>query len=204
MIAGLILAGGRSSRMGGGDKPLLHLAGRPILAHIVERLRPQVDLLALNANGDPARFEAFGLPVVEDTIAGFEGPLAGLLAGLDWAATHAGVTHIASVAGDTPFVPRDLVQRLADTSRTRIVLAASDGETHPVVGLWPLGVRENLRAFLAGGTTRRVRTFTEAEQALAVDFPLARAKGRTVDPFFNVNTPGDLAEAEAIAEDLAP
>lgn len=198
MIAGVILAGGRAVRMGGGDKALLRLAGQPLLAHVIGRFAPQVAQLAINANGDPTRFQAFGLPVIADTIEGHAGPLAGILAGLHWAAGIAGVTHLATVAVDTPFLPRDLVARLAASpgSADRIVLAASAGKTHPVAGLWPLSVTGALRMFLAAGETRKVTVFTGRMEAGIVDFAAPNGGTRSADPFFNVNTPDDLAGAE--------
>ena len=196
-IAGVLLAGGQSQRMGGGDKSLRLLAGRPILAHVIERARPQVEALALNANGDPARFAAFGLPVVADDIAGFAGPLAGVLAGLDWAATHvAGATHVASFATDAPFLPRDLVPAFREAMRMGIydlACAVSDGRTHPVFGLWPLDVREDLRSALKSGV-RKVDQWTAGYRLVEVEF-----LAMPVDPFFNANRPEDLAEAERLA-----
>ncbi len=196
-IAGVLLAGGQSQRMGGGDKCLRPLAGRPVLAHVIERARPQVEALALNANGEPTRFAAFGLPVVADDIAGFAGPLAGVLAGLDWAATHvAGATHVASFATDAPFFPRDLVSAFREAMRMGVydlACAASDGRTHPVFGLWPIALREELRAALGSGL-RKVDRWTAAYRLVEVEFPAA-----PIDPFFNANRPEDLAEAERLA-----
>lgn len=195
-IAGVLLAGGQSQRMGGGDKCLRPLGGRPILAHVVERAQPQVATLVLNANGDAARFAAFGLPVVADDIAGFAGPLAGVLAGLDWAATHLpAATHVASFATDAPFLPRDLVAALRDGMREgayQLACAASDGRAHPVFGLWPLALREDLRQALVGGL-RKVDQWTGRYRLIEVEFPAA-----PVDPFFNANRPEDLAEAERL------
>jgi molybdopterin-guanine dinucleotide biosynthesis protein A len=195
---GLVLAGGRATRMGGGDKSLLLLDDRPILAHVVERLRPQVDLLALNANGDPARFAAFGLPVLPDSVPGFAGPLAGVLAGLDWAAGE-GAAAIVTAAGDTPFFPRDLVATLraaAAEAGAGLAEAATPGEgrgaRHPTFGLWPVALREELRSALAAGV-RKVTAWTE---------PLGCAQAVFADPdaFFNVNTPEDLLRARTLAE----
>ena len=194
-IAGVILAGGLSRRLGGGDKCLRLLAGRFILAHIIERLRPQVDALALNANGDPARFRDFALPVVADSVAGFAGPLAGILAGLDWAAELAGVTHVASAAADAPFLPADLVARLrlalAD-GRHDLACARSAGRVHPVFGLWPVALREELRAAVSDGV-RKVDQWTARYRLTPVDFSAGPP-----DPFFNVNQPEDLMEAERL------
>jgi molybdenum cofactor guanylyltransferase len=196
-IAGIVLAGGQSRRMGGGDKCLRLLAGRPILAHILERARPQVAALALNANGDPRRFAGFGLPVVADSIADFAGPLAGVLAGLDWAATALPeATHVASFAGDAPFLPRDLVARLkaALADGHDLACAASSGRAHPVFGLWPVALRETLRAALAVEGLRKVDQWTQRFRLATVEFAAA-----PLDPFFNTNRPEDLAEAERLA-----
>lgn len=196
-IAGVLLAGGQSQRMGGGDKSLRLLAGRPILAHVIERTRPQVEALVLNANGDPARFARFELPIVADEISGFAGPLAGVLAGLDWAAAKVpGVTHVASFATDAPFLPRDLVPAFREAMRVGIydlACAASDGRTHPVFGLWPIGLRDELRTALEKGL-RKVDQWTAGYRLVEVEFPAA-----PVDPFFNANRPEDLAEAERLA-----
>lgn len=209
---GVILAGGRATRMGGGDKALLDLAGRPLLSHVIERLAPQVAGLALNANGAPARFEAFGLPVLPDSISGHPGPLAGVLAGLDWAAGQ-GADSIVTAAADTPFLPTDLVRRLCAAGRGMahpLVLAATPGDTgertrsrtraglvrHPTFGLWPVALRDDLRAALAGGL-RKVVLWTEAHGGREALFEPAD------DPFFNVNTPGDLAAARARAGGVA-
>jgi molybdenum cofactor guanylyltransferase len=197
MIAGVILAGGLATRMGGGDKCLLMLGGRPILAHVIERLAPQVDALALNANGDPSRFVRFGLPVLPDSVEGYAGPLAGVLAGLDWA--HAqGAAAIVTAAADTPFFPADLVVALrsaAHAADTGLAMALTPGETgfdrHPTFGLWPVALREDLRSALARGV-RKVVAWTEPHRCARAIF-----HGRG-EPFFNVNTPEDLARAEAM------
>jgi molybdopterin-guanine dinucleotide biosynthesis protein A len=199
-ITGLLLAGGLSRRMGGGDKCLRALAGRPILSHIIERIRPQVGALVLNANGDPGRFAAFGLPVAADSVAGFAGPLAGILAGLDWAAAAAPDSPmVLSVPSDAPFLPRDLAQCLSAACRAEaadIVFAASGGQQHPVVGLWPVALREDLRHALVEENIRKVDLWSQRYRVAVVDFP-----AEPVDPFFNTNRPEDLAEAEArIAE----
>jgi len=196
-IAGIVLAGGQSRRMGGGDKCLRLLAGRPILAHIVERARPQVAALALNANGDPTRFAGYELPVVADSIADFAGPLAGVLAGLDWAAASMpSATHVASFAGDAPFLPRDLVARLAAAVEGGhdLAAAASAGRAHPVFGLWPLARRDDLRRAMTEEGIRKVDQWTARYRLALVDFPAT-----PVDPFFNANAPEDLAEAERLA-----
>ena len=189
----VILAGGLSRRMGGGDKPLLALGARPILSHVIARLAPQAGPLVLNANGDPARFAAFGLPVISDTVADHPGPLAGILAGLEWAA-QAGHPAIVSAAGDTPFLPHDLVARLAAAAgRTGIAIAATEEDGalrhHPTFGLWRVACRVRLAEALAGGL-RRVRAFAEAEGAGVALFPDPAA-------FFNINTPADRDAAAA-------
>jgi molybdopterin-guanine dinucleotide biosynthesis protein A len=194
---GLLLAGGLARRMGGGDKPLRTIAGRTILAHVVERLRPQCDGLLLNANGDPVRFAEYGLPVVADSIPDFAGPLAGILAGLDWlAANRPGAQWLVSVAADTPFIPRDLVARLhAERAAANVPLAcaASGGWTHPVIGLWPVALREELRHALTVEDERKIDRWTARHGVVSVEWPT-----EPVDPFFNANRPDDLAEAERL------
>lgn len=206
-IAGVILAGGQSRRMGGGDKCLRDLGGRPILAHIVERAGPQVEALVLNANGDPVRFADFGLPVAADVIEGFAGPLAGVLTGLDWAAAHApDCTHVASFASDAPFFPKDLVARLAEAVAREgadLACAASQGRAHPVFGLWPLALREDLRRAMIEEDLRKVDAWTARHRLVEVAFAPVETAGGPLDPFFNTNRPEDLAEAERFAA-LAP
>jgi molybdenum cofactor guanylyltransferase len=195
-IAGVVLAGGLARRMGGGDKGLRLLHGRPLLQWVIERAQPQVAALALNANGDPARLAGFALPIVPDSVAGFAGPLAGVLAGLDWAARSVpDATHVASFASDAPFFPRDLVARLAAAvaAGADLACAASGGQAHPVFGLWPVALAEDMRRALADGL-RKVDLWTARYRLTEVDFP-----ARPVDPFFNANRPEDLAEAEALA-----
>lgn len=193
-VAGVLLAGGQSRRMGGGDKALMTLGGRPMLAWIIERVQPQVAALAINANGDPGRFAGFGLPVVADGVEGFVGPLAGVLAGLDWAAVaYPDVTHVASFACDAPFLPADLVTRLAAAvvgQPADMACAASGGRHHPVVGLWPVHLRHALREALSSEGVRKVDVWTSRYRCIRVDFP-----DRPIDPFFNVNRPEDLAQA---------
>ena len=189
----MILAGGLARRMGGGDKPLRELGGRPLLAHAIERLAPQVDALAVNANGDPARFAAFGLPVIADSVAGFAGPLAGVLAGMDWAAARDPACRwLVSVAGDAPFFPRDLVVRLRAAGAT-LACAVAGGRAHPVFGLWAVDLREDLRRALAVEGLRKVDSWTSRHGLVAVEFAIG-----AVDPFFNANRPEDLAEAERL------
>jgi molybdopterin-guanine dinucleotide biosynthesis protein A len=194
---GVILAGGRATRMGGGDKGLRVVAGRRLIDHVIDRLAPQCGPLAINANGDPARLAEFGLPVLPDSLADHPGPLAGVLAGLDWAASL-GATDIVTAAADTPFFPRDMVARLrAAAGPSGLVLAASpdaDGRVHrhPTFGLWPVALRDDLRAALAGGL-RKIVLWTDAHGSTLAEFPAS-----PFDPFFNVNTPEDMAEAERL------
>jgi molybdopterin-guanine dinucleotide biosynthesis protein A len=196
-VVGLLLAGGLARRMGGGDKCLRPLGDRPILAHIVERLAPQLRRLVLNANGDPTRFAGFGLPVASDSVEGFAGPLAGILAGLDWAAREASdCSLVLSAPTDAPFLPHDLVGRLLAARQREgadIAMAASGGQLHPVVGLWPVALRADLRRALVEEDIRKVDVWTARYRVAVVDFAIGR-----VDPFFNANRPEDLAEAEAL------
>ena len=201
-LAGVLLAGGLSRRMGGGDKALLALGGETILARVIARTKPQVATLALNANGDPARFAGFGLPVVADVVEGFAGPLAGVLTGLEWAAEHApDCAWLASFATDAPFLPADLVTGLM-TAVTRdgadMACAMSAGRHHPVFGLWPVRLAAELRHALVDEEVRKVDVWT-ARYHLAV----AEFSCQPVDPFFNANRPDDLAEAEALLARLA-
>jgi molybdopterin-guanine dinucleotide biosynthesis protein A len=190
-IAGLVLAGGQSRRMGGGDKFLIELNGRTLLEHAIERLRPQVGELAISANCDPGLLAAYRLPVLPDPAPAGRGPLAGILAGLDWAAESSGASHLVTAASDTPFFPADLVARLAQAAGSgtdTIVLAASAGRVHPVFGLWPLVVREPLRRWMKDGPSLKVTDFTDTRSHARCDFEI----GATSDPFFNINTPDDL------------
>lgn len=206
-VAGIVLAGGLSRRMGGGDKSLKLLGERPMLQHVIERLATQVADIAINANGDPDRFAQFGLPIIADSIEGFAGPLAGVLAGLQWAATLNTIpTHIVTVATDTPFFPPDLVQRLSDVSEghpERIVLSASGGHKHPVFGLWPLALRDDLARWMAATDTYKVLAWTALHDMVVCEFPFYRFDGRQIDPFFNANTPDELAEAETLLAGFA-
>jgi len=195
-VIGLLLAGGQSRRMGGGDKCLRLLGGETILARIIARIRPQVRRLVLNANGDPARFASYGLPVVADSVEGFAGPLAGVLAGLDWAAANApDCPWVASAPTDAPFLPTDLVARLraAAEEGADLACAASGGQSHPVVGLWPVRLRGDLRHALTVEHIHKVDVWTARHRLATVDFPIAG-----LDPFFNTNRPDDLAEAERL------
>ncbi|MGE0744936.1 MAG: molybdenum cofactor guanylyltransferase MobA [Rhodospirillales bacterium] len=196
-VAGVLLAGGLSRRMGGGDKCLRPLGGRPILARIAERLAPQAACMVINANGDPARFAAFGLPVAADVVDGFAGPLAGVLTGLEWVGAHAPACHwIATVATDTPFMPFDLVARLAEAVRAAgadLSCATSGGREHPVFGLWPVRLADDLRQAVVAEGMRKVDAWTARYALARADFPVD-----PLDPFFNVNRPDDMAAAEAI------
>ena len=198
-IAGVLLAGGQSRRMGGGDKSLRELAGRTLLARIVERVRPQVGARMLNANGDPARFGVFGLPVAADAVGGFAGPLAGVLTGLEWALAHApGAAFVATFACDAPFVPEDLVARLARAVADEdadLACAASNGRDHPVFGLWPVRLAADLRHALVEEDIRKVDIWTARYRLARVTFA-----ADPLDPFFNVNRPEDFAAAEALLE----
>jgi molybdopterin-guanine dinucleotide biosynthesis protein A len=188
----IVLAGGLARRMGGADKALLPLAGQPLLAHVIACLRPQTRALALSANGDPARFAAFGLPVLADPLPGYPGPLAGILAGMRWAA-GLGATEILSAPTDTPFLPPDLASRLAaarEREAAPIAAAASNGRVHPVIGLWSVALAAALEADLRRGE-RRAGAWSASRGMVAVDFPAVD------DPFSNVNDPAGLAAAEA-------
>jgi molybdopterin-guanine dinucleotide biosynthesis protein A len=184
--------------MGGGDKAMIEIGGRPILARVLARLAPDCARIVLNANGDPARFAAFGLPVVPDNVPDFAGPLAGILAGLDWAAAKApDLEWMASVPGDCPFLPRDLVARLhqARVASGQPLACARSGEwRHPVVGLWPVALRADLRHALTKEDLRKIEIWTARHGVALADWPV-----EPVDPFFNVNAPEDAAAAERLA-----
>jgi molybdenum cofactor guanylyltransferase len=204
-VAGLLLAGGRSSRMGGGDKCLRALAGKPILAHIIDRLKPQVSEIAINANGDASRFEAYGLPVVADSIGDFAGPLAGMHAGLEWfRVNRPGVTHVVTVATDTPFFPLDLVSRFCAEAKNglNLFVAQSDEGVHPVIGLWPIVLAPAVEEFL-NREKRKVGQFVEEQAAIQVYFPKTEVGGMLIDPFFNINEPEELARANAVMKGQA-
>lgn len=187
---GVILAGGLATRMGGGDKGLAELGGRSILSWALERIAPQVGSVAINANGDPARFAEFACPVIADTVPDNPGPLAGILAGMEWAAKE-GASHIVTVAADTPFLPKDLVERLEAAAKNQpIALAETQDGRHPTFGLWPVSLADDLRARLAAGQ-RRVVTWAEDHGAASAHFQDGQA-------FFNINTPEDLARAEGL------
>jgi len=201
-IAGVLLAGGLSRRMGGGDKCLRPLGGRTILAQIVERVRSQVRHLVLNANGDPARFAMYGLPTVGDSIEGFAGPLAGVLSGLEWTLRNApDCAWLASFPTDAPFLPRDLVDRMMQAvarSGADMACATSGGRAHPVVGLWPVRLADDLRRAMVEEDIRKVDVWTARYRLEPVDFPV-----EPFDPFFNTNRPEDLEAAEALIREGA-
>ena len=196
-VAGVILAGGRATRMGGGDKGLRMLGGQSLMDRVIARLAPQCGAMALNANGDPARFGDLGLPVLSDSLPDHPGPLAGVLAGLDWAA-QMGVPAIVTAAADTPFFPNDLVARLqAAAGPSGLALAASPDDTgrmqrQPTFGLWPVDLRDELRAALLGGL-RKIVLWTDQHHAGTAEF-----SPQPYDPFFNINRPEDIAAAEAL------
>jgi molybdopterin-guanine dinucleotide biosynthesis protein A len=196
---GVLLAGGLARRMGGGDKPMRTIGGRTILDRVIARLNPQCDGLILNANGDPTRFAAFGLPVIADTVEDFPGPLAGILAALDWmAANRPDVGWILSAAADCPFLPRDLVARLQQArieQGAQLAVAASAGQTHPVIGLWSVALRDELRHALVKEDIRKIDRWTARYKLATVTWP-----AEPLDPFFNANTMNDIAEAQRLAE----
>ena len=191
---GVLLAGGLSRRMGGGDKCLRELAGETLLARAIARARPQVRILVLNANGDPARFRGYALPVVADVIGGYAGPLAGVLTGLEWALDHAPGTHwVATFATDAPLFPADLVACLRaalEADEAELACAASAGRSHPVFGLWPVALAGELRRAMEDEEMRKIDAWTARYRLVEVEFSIG-----AVDPFFNANRPEDLAEA---------
>nr|QDP27224.1 molybdenum cofactor guanylyltransferase MobA [Bradyrhizobium cosmicum] len=195
---GVLLAGGLARRMGGGDKPMRTIGGRTILERVIARLSPQCSGMILNANGDPARFAAFGLQVIADDVPGFPGPLAGILAALDWtAANRPEIEWVLSAAGDCPFLPRDLVARLhkaRERENAQLAVAASGDQAHPVIGLWHVALRTELRHALVVEDIRRIDRWTAR-------YPLATVTWSTqpLDPFFNANTVEDITEAERLA-----
>lgn len=199
-----VLAGGQSRRMGGGDKTLMDIGGRPMLTVILERLRAQIPNIILNANGDPARFDAYGLPVVADPVGDYAGPLAGILAGMTHAreaAPH--VTHILSIAGDCPFFPEDLVAKMlaaVPSDRPVIALASSMDKLHPVFGLWPVALADDLKDWLETGKTGKVLAFVDQYDSVEVPFESAGVGG--LDPFFNANRPDDLETARTALKSL--
>ncbi len=196
---GLVLAGGLARRMGGGDKTLLEINGETILARALSRFRPQCTSIVINANGDPKRFSALHDPVVADSVPDFAGPLAGVLAGLDWAAQNApGIEWIATVPGDCPFLPRDLVARLhaaRQAANAPLACAKTGGRMHPVAGIFPIMLREDLRKALVTEKLHKVGVWVGRHNAVTAEWP-----DTPIDPFFNVNTPEDRATAEALAK----
>jgi molybdopterin-guanine dinucleotide biosynthesis protein A len=195
---GLVLAGGLARRMGGGDKALIRIGNETILERTLARLTPQVSGVVLNANGDPARFASFGLPVIADSVPDFAGPLAGILAGLDWVATNRpGTKWMVSVPGDCPFPPRDLVARLHEAREREgkaLACAHSGDWRHPVVGLWQVALREDLRHAITVEALRKIEVWTARHGLALADWP-----AEPVDPFFNVNTPEDVENAITLA-----
>jgi molybdopterin-guanine dinucleotide biosynthesis protein A len=193
-----VLAGGLARRMGGGDKARIKIGGASILQRVLVCLTPQCNRVIINANGEPARFADTGLPVVADSVPDFAGPLAGILAGLDWAAQNApDVAWLVSVPGDCPFLPKNLVTRLHEaraTSNFPLACARSGEWRHPVVGLWPVALREDLRHALVSEGLHKIELWTERHGVAIAEWPAT-----PIDPFFNVNTPEDAAQAEAIA-----
>lgn len=195
---GVLLAGGLARRMGGGDKPMRAIAGRSMLERVIDRLTPQCDALILNANGDAARFAAFGLPVIADTVGDFPGPLAGILAGLDWAVKYRPeIRWVLSAPGDCPFLPRDLAARLhraRSDAHAQLAVASSDHQKHPVIGLWDVALRDELRDALVNEQLRQVGRFMARYRLAVVEWSTD-----PVDPFFNANTADDLIEAQRLA-----
>lgn len=202
-IAGIILAGGQSRRMGGGDKSLLPLGDGCVLDLVLSRFGPQLATVALSANGDPGRFFRFGLPVLADTVEGFAGPLAGILTGLEWAVANTPCQAVVTAAGDTPFLPLDLVGRLTAAAGRHpgsIAVASSAGRRHPTFALWPTDCRDALRHFLVDEDNRRVLAFIERHGHVEVEFPIMQSAG--LDPFFNINVPDDLAQAARLLQSM--
>ena len=201
-IVGCILAGGLSRRMGGADKALIRLGPLPMIAHVAERLRPQVGDLVINTNGDPGLYSDFSLPIIKDSISGFAGPLAGIVAGMEWALEQrSDATHLATAAADTPFFPADLVARLSDRTNgaaDSIVLASSRSHRHPVFGLWPLALHKDLAAWMRSTDSYKVMAWVQRHPWEVVEFHDIDAHPNGIDPFFNANTPQELAEAETL------
>lgn len=194
---GLILAGGLARRMGGGDKLRIRIGGATILERVLARMKPQCGRIIINANGEPARFADTGLAVVADSVPDFAGPLAGVLAGLDWTAANLpDIEWVASAPGDCPFLPKDLVARLHEarlTAKTPLACARSGQRRHPVIGLWPVRLRENLRRALVDEGLHKIELWTERFGVALAEWP-----DTPIDPFFNINTPEDAARAEEI------
>lgn len=206
LVCGVLLAGGLSRRMGGGDKCLRPIGDKTMLAHAIDRLTPQVGTLVLNANGDPGRFTEYRLPVTADAIEGFAGPLAGVLAGMRWAQANTSARWIVTAATDTPFFPSDLVVRLVDGAGHHqgiIALAASGGKAHPVFGLWPIALADDLESWLSEGQNRKVLAWVDRHPRTDINFTGPLVDGIELDPFFNANTPEDLETAAVVLEELA-
>jgi molybdopterin-guanine dinucleotide biosynthesis protein A len=201
-IAGVILAGGRSRRFGGGDKGLSDLGGKPVLAHVIERFQPQVGRLVLNANGDVSRFANFGLDVIADNESPERGPLSGILAALDWAVQQsADFGAIATVSTDVPFLPSDLVQKLESARCEGVAIASSDGQRHPTIAIWPLSARPSVTEALQCGALS-VDALATKLKAVVVEFTDREISGARLDPFFNINTQNDLERARALTGQL--
>ena len=196
-VVGLLLAGGLSRRMGGGDKGLTQLGGRSVLSRIIDIARPQVNALLLNANGDPERFSEYDLPVVADVISDFPGPLAGVLTGLEWLKDNRpDVRWLATFPSDAPFMPSDLVARMMaeiEDDGAQLACAITNGRTHPVVGLWPVDLAEDLRRAMVDEEMRKIDLWTARYSLVEVEFSCD-----PVDPFFNANRPEDFGEAERL------
>lgn len=199
-VVGVLLAGGLGRRMGGGDKPLNVLGGKPILDHVIARAAPQVDALILNANGDATRFTSYGRPVVEDVIDGYAGPLAGILTGMEWASDNLPAAHwLVSFATDAPFFPEDMVEcllRERDVVHAQIACARSCGRNHPVFALWPVALAAELRHAMVNEDMRKIDRWTDRYSTISVEFH----EKDGIDPFFNINRPDDLACAEGLIE----
>jgi len=198
----LVLAGGLARRMGGADKALIKIGGRTILDRVLDRLRGQCDGMVLSANGDLTRFAFTGLPVIADDVPDFAGPLAGILAGLDWTAKHhPNVAWLASVPSDCPFLPTDLVSRLHAARQSEgkpLACAGSGGWTHPVIALWSVALREDLRRALVHEGLHKTDGWTARHGVAVAEWPMT-----PFDPFFNVNAPDDVVAANRLAAQLA-
>lgn len=204
-VLGILLAGGLSRRMGGGDKGLMPLGGKPLLSYALDKLEAQTDAVIINANGDPNRFKDFDAPIVHDTLTGFAGPLAGILAGLRFAQKmNEKPDFIASAAADTPFFPNNLVIAFKNQIKTdkTIVLATSNGQRHPVFGLWPVALADDLENWLSNSNNRKVLAWVNQHEWAISDFEAAQLGKETIDPFFNINTPEDFSMAESLLEGI--
>jgi molybdopterin-guanine dinucleotide biosynthesis protein A len=210
-LVGVILAGGLSRRMGGVEKSFIELNNKPLIAHSIDRLSKQLNHIAINANGEPTRFETFNLPVIKDPIEGYLGPLAGILAGMKWAKeTHKNAQYVASIASDTPFFPIDFItqscnalNQIQDKGKAKIILATSNDRHHPVFGLWPIELFDELNVFLTTSETQKVLAFVDQYQLIKVPFENQNFGDKNTekyDPFFNINTPDDLSIAQEIAK----